>query len=583
MSFHHGTPASYTSDYGVLAHYAAQRDAQLQADGATVREEADSEHGTTVSDDELAPGEEDALLTPRPRRTSFPTAYFTVPATLPSTLPPNMREAVANEYTPLLIPRIPEDSDVPAEVDPGRHWLDEVRILVRYTTPVFGTHLLEYSLQVASVIAIGHLSTAALAAGTLGTMTASVTGFSIVQGFASTLDTMLPSAWTSDNPRLVGLWAQRMTVVMAISLIPIFAIWFNAEAILLMLQQEPEIARLAGLYLKYVSIGLPAYAFNSISRRYFQSQGLFTVPTQIILVVAPLNAFLNWLLVWGPEPVRLGFIGAPLATAISMNLVSLASIIYGVFYIPSTAWHPICRRRSLSVLVQLGLGGVGQTASEWWSWELVGLAASLIGPEALATQSVLLVSASTTYQAPFALSVAASVRIGNLLGERNAPRAALCAKLSLLLSLGFSAISSAMFLVFRKSWARLFNDDPIVVALVASILPVVALFQVFDGLSAVTGGVLRARGKQFTGALLNLSAYYVVGIPFGIWLAFSRDFGLHGLWYGLTVSLVYSGCVGAWLALTTDWELEVQKVVMRLKAEEHSGDVEGNGVRHAAN
>lgn len=33
-----------------------------------------------------------------------------------------------------------------------------------------------------------------------------------------------------------------------------------------------------------------------------------------------------------------------------------------------------------------------------------------ISPAALATQSVLLVSASTTYQAPFALSVASSVR-----------------------------------------------------------------------------------------------------------------------------------------------------------------------------
>jgi MATE family multidrug resistance protein len=72
-------------------------------------------------------------------------------------------------------------------------------------------HLLEYSLVVASVISIGHLSTTALAAATLGSMTASVTGYSIVQGFASTLDTMLPSAWTSDKPRLVGLWAHRMS------------------------------------------------------------------------------------------------------------------------------------------------------------------------------------------------------------------------------------------------------------------------------------------------------------------------------------------------------------------------------------
>ena len=67
-------------------------------------------------------------------------------------------------------------------------------------------------------------------------------------------------------------------------------------------------------------------------------------------------------------------IGAPIATAISFNLISIASIIYGVFYVPRTAWHPLSRRSftSLGVLVQLGLAGVGQTASEWWSWELVG-------------------------------------------------------------------------------------------------------------------------------------------------------------------------------------------------------------------
>ena len=74
----------------------------------------------------------------------------------------------------------------------------------------------------------------------------------------------------------------------------------------------------------------------------------------------------------------------------------------------------------------------------------------------------------------------------------------------------------------------------------------------------------------------------VVGIPFGVWLAFSHDFGLHGLWYGLTVSLVYSGCVGVWLALTTDWAHEVEKVEMRLKAEEHHGDYESNAVRQVA-
>jgi MATE family multidrug resistance protein len=62
----------------------------------------------------------------------------------------------------------------------------------------------------ASVVTIGHLSTTALASITLGSMTASVSGFSIIQGLSSALDTVLPSAWTSSQPTMVGIWTHRM-------------------------------------------------------------------------------------------------------------------------------------------------------------------------------------------------------------------------------------------------------------------------------------------------------------------------------------------------------------------------------------
>ena len=107
----------------------------------------------------------------------------------------------------------------------------------------------------------------------------------------------------------------------------------------------------------------------------------------------------------------------------------------------------------------------------------------------------------------------------------------------------------------------------------AHILPVVALFQVFDGVAAVTGGILRARGRQVTGALLNLSAYYIIGIPLGLALTFPSwpfanvALGLLGLWLGLTVSLIYCAVLGAWICLRTDWIKEVVKVKERLDRE----------------
>ena len=64
-----------------------------------------------------------------------------------------------------------------------------------------------------------------------------------------------------------------------------------------------------------------------------------------------------------------------------------------------------------------------------------------------------------------------------------------------------SLLISTLFLVFRSSWGYLFNNDPKVVALVASVLPLVSLFHVFDATAVVAGGVLRARGKQVSSAM----------------------------------------------------------------------------------
>ncbi|KAJ3978298.1 hypothetical protein F5890DRAFT_1604151 [Lentinula detonsa] len=158
-------------------------------------------------------------------------------------------------------------------------------------------------------------------------------------GFASAL---LPSAWTSDRlDSLLSLWTQRMMLIVTLMmLVPIITLWLNAElAVLLKLNQEPpEVARLAALYLRWMCVGIP---------------GLFSVPTRIIMVVAPINVLLNYIL--GPSATRLGFIGAPIATSISYYLLSLSYIIYGICW-----WT----------------GRLGQTVSERWVWDIVALVAS---------------------------------------------------------------------------------------------------------------------------------------------------------------------------------------------------------------
>lgn len=66
-----------------------------------------------------------------------------------------------------------------ASVNPYRK---ELAILTWYMIPIFLTHLLEYSLLLATIVSVGHLGTAELAASSLGSMTTNVCALSLIQG-----------------------------------------------------------------------------------------------------------------------------------------------------------------------------------------------------------------------------------------------------------------------------------------------------------------------------------------------------------------------------------------------------------------
>ncbi|CAE6407400.1 unnamed protein product [Rhizoctonia solani] len=441
------------------------------------------------------------------------------------------------------------------------------QILVKFAIPVLGAQILEYSLILVSAVSLGHVSTEALAASSLSSITATVTGLSIVHGFASALDSLLPQAWTSDQPEKVGLWAQRMVVVMALNALPIVAIWLNAESILLRLGQEENIAHLAGLYLGWFTLSLPGLIVGVVARRYLQAQGIMHAQTIVMTFIAPANLFLNWLLVWGPSSLRLGFVGAPIASSISFTISAAIYVGYTYLFVSRKAWHRIGSEtfQDLGTLYRLGLSGTGQIASEWWSWEFLGLMSSRFGATSLAAQSVLLVSASVAFQTPYSLGVSVAVRVGNLLGSGDGRRAKIAAETAIGMSIITALTMSTVIMVFRGSWSYMFNKDAEVAQLVASVLPLLALFQIVDGATAVTDGVLRATGRLGLGAMVNITAYYCIGIPLGLYLAFWKNMELKGLWIGITAAIFYAASASIYAVSQTVWRQEVENAARRLK------------------
>lgn len=215
-------------------------------------------------------------------------------------------------------------------------WQRETKVLVRYSSPLVVTFLLQYSLTVASIFTIGHIGKVELGAVSLASMTANISGYAIYQGLATSLDTLCAQAYGSGRKQLVGLQLQRMVWFLWAITIPVGIFWLFAEHLLALIVPEKRSAELAGLYLKILLAGAPGYAAFESGKRFVQAQGLFSATTYVLLVGAPLNAFMNWLFVWH---FGWGFVGAPIAVAITDNLLPIFLFLYVRFVDGRQCWN----------------------------------------------------------------------------------------------------------------------------------------------------------------------------------------------------------------------------------------------------
>ncbi|KAF8980195.1 hypothetical protein BGZ46_004536 [Entomortierella lignicola] len=440
----------------------------------------------------------------------------------------------------------------------------EFKILLKYSGPVVLTYILQNSLQLASLVSLGHLGPIELAASSLASMFAAVTCWSVSLGTATALDTLCSQAYTSHHPHTLGLHLQRAILVLMVLFVPIAGIWLSSEHIFILLGQEQALAEHAAIFLKGLLPGAPAFLIFECVKKYLNAQGNMHASTYVLLIASPINVVLNYLLVWD-NYIGMGYIGAPIATSISYWNMLLLLILYIRFVDGYACWGGWTRDclSGWREFMKLALPGVLMVCTEWWAFEVISLAASYLGTVALAAQSIVVQTSGLLYTIPFGISIAASNRVGNLIGMGDARSAKVASRVSIALAIIFGSVNSTMLLIFKERWGRLFSEDVEVIATVAMVLPLVALFQISDGLAGVGGGVLRGVGLQHLGAYLNLIAYYLVAFPLGYIFAFKFHWGLKGLWSALCVALWMVGLGELWVTFKTNWAAEVIKCKVR--------------------
>lgn len=294
-------------------------------------------------------------------------------------------------------------------------WQRESKTLVQYSIPLVLTFFLQYSINVASIFAVGRIGKEELGAVSVANMSAAITCLAPFQGLATSLDTLCAQAYGSGHKHLVGLQFQRMTFFLFTLMVPVAVLWWFAEDVLLKIIPEAETASLAGQYLRVMIFSIPGTILFETGKRFTQAQGLFQATTYVLVIVAPLNILFLYLFVWH---FGWGFIGAPAAIAVSDNLLPILLFLYVKFVDGYQCWGGFSKRAFTNwwAMIRLALPGMIMVEAEWMSFEIMTLFASRFGSEHLAAQSACVTLATISYQIPFPVSIAASTRIANLIG-----------------------------------------------------------------------------------------------------------------------------------------------------------------------
>ncbi|SPN99076.1 probable uncharacterized membrane protein, predicted efflux pump [Cephalotrichum gorgonifer] len=445
---------------------------------------------------------------------------------------------------------------------------EEFKILLKGSIPVVVAYTLQNSLQTISVLVVGRSSPENLATAAFSYMFAMCTAWLIALGGTTALDTLASSTFTGgSNKHDLGILLQRAFVVLGLFYIPVALLWACSEPVFKFLGQDPDLARDSARFLTCLIPGGLGYIYFESMKKYLQAQGIMRPGTYVLLITSPFNAFLNYFFCY---TLNMGLLGAPIATGISYWLSFTLLLLYARFVAGSECWGGWSRSafKNMGMFSHLAFMGIIHVGTEWWAFEVVALAAGRLGTIPLAAQSVIMTADQILNTIPFGLGVATSVRVGSLLGAKDAKGAARAAHSAAVLSILLGLVVLTVLMATRNHFAKIFNDDVQVVRLTAEVLPYVALFQIADGLNGSCGGSLRGMGRQHIGAAVNLVSYYCGALPLGVWLAFN-GWGLKGLWVGQCIALYLVGGFEWVIVGVSDWAQEVEKAFKRMDTAEY--------------
>ncbi|PPS10163.1 hypothetical protein GOBAR_AA10492 [Gossypium barbadense] len=397
--------------------------------------------------------------------------------------------------------------------------------------------VLQYLVQVVSVIMVGHLGELSLSSVAIATSLTNITGFSLLSGMAGGLETLCGQAYGSQQYKKLGIYIYSAIISLILVCPPICILWIFTDKLLPLVGQDTLISFKARQYSLWLIPGLFASTILKPLTRFLQMQSVILPMLLTSIFILCFHVPLCWILVF---KLDLGDLGAAIAFSLS---TWLNVIILGIY----VKYSSTCEK-TRSPLSKDAFLGVPQ-------FFRLGVPSAIM---------VCLTISTLHFTVPYGFGAATSTRVSNELGAGNPESAREAVKVGMSMAITEAVMVSGALFFSRHIVGYGYSNEKAVVNHVATMAPLLCISLVTDSIQVVLSGVAKGCGWQYIGAYVNLGAFYLIGLPVGIILGFVGHLNGRGLWLGIVVGSIVQTILLSLFAIFTNWEKQVAKAKERI-------------------
>ncbi|KAL5573121.1 hypothetical protein UlMin_022718 [Ulmus minor] len=444
--------------------------------------------------------------------------------------------------------------------------------------PMVAVAVLQYLLQVVSVVMVGHLGQLSLSSVAIATSLTNVVGFSLLSGMAGGLETLCGQAFGAEQYHKLGTYTYTAIISLTLLCPPICILWLFMDKLLILVGQDPQISLHARSYSIWLIPALFASAILKPLTRYLQTQSSILPMLLTSFLILAFHIPICWILIYKLE---LGQNGAAIAFSLStwfnVMLLWLYAMCSSTFERTRIAFSKDAFR-GVGEFFRYGVPSALMVCLKWWSCEILIVLSGLLPNPKLETSvlSICLTISTLHFTIPYGVGAAASTRVSNELGAGNPQAARVAVLAAMFLATVEAVVVSTTLFCCRHVLGYAYSNEKHVVDYIADMTPLICLSVFMDSLQAVLSGVARGSGWQHKGAYINLGAFYLVGLPVGAVLGFVLPLRGKGLWIGIVAGSAVQATLLSLFTSFTNWRKQVTKARERVFLKRSSVDTETN-------